>query len=164
MAVEIERKFLVDASRLPTLPDPIVMKQGYIPSSGVTVRVRLAGNHAFLTLKGRTRGVTRSEFEYAVPPEDADAMLEELCMHPLIEKKRYLIDYEGHRWELDIFEGENAGLMVAEIELGSEEETFAKPEWVTEDVSGDFRYRNAALVKYPYSRWESHSSARPESV
>jgi adenylate cyclase len=153
MAQEIERKFLVDTDKLPPLPQPLVIKQGYIPAQGATVRVRISNDHAFLTLKGRARGLTRSEFEYPIPVTDAEAMLEELCIQPYIDKKRYLIEYKGHTWELDIFEGENAGLIVAEIELSSETEPFEKPEWVTQEVSDDPHYRNAYLVKNPYKNW-----------
>ena len=153
MAQEIERKFLVHADRLPPLPNPYVIKQGYIPASGATVRVRLRNDEAFLTLKGRSRGLTRSEFEYPIPVADAEAMLEELCKYPYIAKKRYLIAHEGHTWELDIFEGENAGLMIAEIELQHEDEAFAKPEWVAEEVSDDPRYRNSYLVEHPFVGW-----------
>jgi len=153
MAKEIERKFLVDPNRLPPLPDPILIKQGYIPAQNTTVRIRLSNEKAFLTLKGRTKGLTRSEFEYPIPVSDAEAMLRELCIQPYIDKRRYLITYEGHTWEVDIFEGENEGLIVAEIELESETEPFSLPEWVTEEVSHDARYRNANLIRHPYSQW-----------
>ena len=153
MAQEIERKFLVLPDKLPPLPQPIIIKQGYIPARNATVRIRLSNDKAFLTLKGRAKGLTRSEFEYTVPTADAEAMLEELCTKPYISKKRYIIEYAGHNWELDIFKGENEGLIVAEIELEREEEVFEKPEWVSKEVSSDPRYRNAALVKHPYSQW-----------
>jgi adenylate cyclase len=153
MATEIERKSLVDVQKLPPLPSPAIIKQGYIPAQNATVRVRLSNDQAFLTLKGRATGLTRSEFEYPVPVADAEAMLQELCVQPYIDKKRYLIEYEGHTWELDIFEGANEGLVIAEIELESEHEPFALPEWVEEEVSNDFRYRNANLVSHPYSQW-----------
>lgn len=153
MGIEIERKFLVDPDKLPPLPRANVIKQGYIPSESATVRVRLRDNAAYLTLKGRSRGCTRSEFEYSVPVDDALAMLEELCTAPLIEKKRYRITYSGHVWEVDIFEGENSGLLLAEIELASEDETFEIPPWVTEEVTADKRYYNANLRKLPFSRF-----------
>jgi adenylate cyclase len=153
MAQEIERKFLVDTDKLPPLPQPLIIKQGYIPAQGATVRVRISNDRAFLTLKGRARGLTRSEFEYPVPLEDAEAMLEELCVQPYIDKKRYLIEHNGHTWELDIFEGANEGLVVAEIELKSEHEAFPLPEWAGREVSDDPRYRNANLVAHPYSQW-----------
>ena len=155
MAQEIERKFLVDPSKLPQLSSCYTIKQGYIAASGATVRVRIRNSEAFLTLKGKAKGLTRSEFEYPIPVTDAEAMLSELCLHPVISKKRYLIEHEGHTWELDIFEGENEGLIVAEIELESETEPFVKPDWVTKEVSNDPRYRNAYLVSYPFSAWKA---------
>ncbi len=158
MAKEIERKFLVDQEKLPLLPTPYTIQQGYIAATGATVRVRIRNNEAFLTLKGKAKGLTRSEFEYPIPLADAKAMLSELCIHPFISKKRYLIEHEGHTWELDIFEGENEGLIVAEIELESETEPFAKPDWVTEEVSNDPRYRNAYLVTQPFSTWKAEKN------
>ena len=155
MAQEIERKFLVDPSKLPQLSSCYTIKQGYIAASGATVRVRIRDNEAFLTLKGKAEGLTRSEFEYSIPVTDAEAMLSELCIHPFISKKRYFVEHEGHTWELDIFEGENEGLIVAEIELESETEPFVKPDWVTEEVSHDPRYRNACLVSHPFSAWKA---------
>ena len=129
------------------------MKQGYVPTQGITVRARISDDQAFLTLKGRATGLSRSEFEYPIPVEDARQILTELCAHPLIEKARYLIPYGDHTWELDIFEGDNQGLIVAEIELGSEDESFKKPEWITEEVSYDRKYRNASLISYPFCNW-----------
>ena len=153
MAKEIERKFLVNTSKLPTLSKGHIMKQGYIPTQGITVRARISNDKAFLTLKGRATGLSRSEFEYPIPVEDAQQILNELCAHPLIEKTRYLIPYGKHTWELDIFEGENEGLIVAEIELGREDESFAKPEWITQEVSYDTKYRNSNLINHPFSTW-----------
>ena len=154
MAKEIERKFLVDSSKLPTLPKGHIMKQGYVPTQGITVRARISDDQAFLTLKGRATGLSRSEFEYPIPVEDAEEILNELCAHPLIEKTRYLIPYGEHTWELDIFEGENEGLIIAEIELGSENEAFELPVWAIEDVSYDTKYRNANLRTYPFCEWD----------
>ncbi|RRS30311.1 MAG: adenylate cyclase [Epsilonproteobacteria bacterium (ex Lamellibrachia satsuma)] len=155
MAKEIERKFLVDIFKLPTLPKGKVIKQGYIPTAGTaTVRARISDDQAFLTLKGKATGLTRSEFEYPVPLEDAQNILNELCSHPFIEKTRYLIPYGDHIWELDIFEGENEGLIVAEIELENEDEIFEKPAWVTQEVSDDTRYRNSNLITHPFKKWD----------
>ena len=154
MAKEIERKFLVDTSKLPTLPKGHIMKQGYVPTQGITVRARISDDQAYLTLKGRATGLSRSEFEYPIPVEDAQQILDELCAHPLIEKTRYLIPYGEHIWELDIFEGDNEGLIVAEIELGSEDEQFELPIWTTEEVSYDTRYRNTNLIAHPFSTWD----------
>ena len=153
MAKEIEKKFLVDMGKLPTLPKGHIMKQGYVPTQGITVRARISDEQAFLTLKGRATGLTRSEFEYPIPVEDAQQILDELCAHPLIEKTRYLIPYGDHTWELDIFEGENQGLIVAEIELDSEDEQFELPVWTTEEVSYDRKYRNSNLVAHPFCSW-----------
>lgn len=153
MAKEIERKFLVHPEKLPPLSEGHVIKQGYIPSDGITVRARISNDKAFLTLKGKARGLSRSEFEYPIPMADAEEILQELCLHPLIEKTRYLLPYGAHTWELDVFEGDNAGLIVAEIELSEEEEAFALPEWVKEEVSYDHRYRNSYLIANPYSSW-----------
>ncbi|WP_345971258.1 CYTH domain-containing protein [Sulfurimonas sp. HSL1-6] len=157
MAIEIERKFLIDPALLPKLPAPFVITQGYIPAEGVTVRVRTKNAKAFLTLKGKREGIVRSEFEYEVPVDDAFAMLQELCPAPLIEKKRYEILYEGHLWEVDIFEGENAGLYLAEIELESADETFALPPWVTREVTDDRRYYNSNLRTLPYVRFKNEA-------
>lgn len=154
MAVEIERKFLVDETLLPQLTNGYTIKQGYIQTAGLnTVRVRVRDDKAFLTLKSSSKGVTRLEFEYAIPLEDAEEMLENLCQKPFIDKKRYLIEHEGHTWELDIFEGDNKGLIVAEVELESEDEPFVLPEWVKEEVTTDKRYANSNLIQNPYANW-----------
>ena len=155
MATEIERKFLVREEKLPPLPAPNVIRQGYIPTLSTSVRIRIDSNHAFLTLKGKAKGLSRSEFEYAIPTPDAEAMLQELCTQPYISKKRYLIENRGHTWEVDIFEGKNKGLIVAEIELSDENETFTVPEWIAEEVSFDPRYRNSNLVTHPYTLWDT---------
>jgi adenylate cyclase len=155
MAIEIERKFLVDREKLPLLQNGIVMKQGYIKTADLnTVRIRIQNNQAFLTLKSSNTGSSRFEFEYPIPINDAEEMLENLCQRPFIDKKRYLIPYEGHTWEVDIFEGENKGLVVAEIELSTEKETFSLPPWITLEVTTDKRYANSNLIAYPYSKWD----------
>lgn len=153
MATEIERKFLIDPKKLPPLPQPMIIKQGYIPADKVTVRVRLADEKAFLTLKGKAVKLSRSEFEYPIPYDDAVAMISELCAPPLIEKKRYRLSYEGHVWEVDIFEGENRGLFMAEVELEAEDEAVVLPPWVTKEVSHDRRYSNANLRIHPFSEF-----------
>lgn len=153
MGVEIERKFLVDCTKLPPLPKPHRLKQGYIPAAETTIRVRIADEKAFLTLKGKSDGLSRSEFEYPIPVSDAEAMLREFCGKKAIEKKRYIIKYEGKMWELDIFEGANKGLIVAEVELETENESIALPEWVTREVTHDPRYRNVSLLASPYQSW-----------
>jgi adenylate cyclase len=154
MAQEIERKFLVDRDQLPALSAGVRMVQGYIATaSKVVVRVRIAGEQAFLTLKGPNRGAVRSEFEYPVPMADAEAMIEQLCDGPVIEKQRYLITHQGHTWELDVFAGDNQGLLVAEVELQSEHEAVVLPPWVSQEVTTDPRYYNVNLLTRPFKNW-----------
>lgn len=153
MAIEIERKFLVDTSKLPKLDCGIKILQGYLLAHSPSIRIRIAGNKAFLTIKGKpTNDISRSEFEYEIPLSDGLELLKE-CKELIISKTRYEIMYENHLWELDIFEEENKGLIVAEIELSSEDESFTLPSWVTSEVSNDMRYTNANLISHPYSRW-----------
>ncbi|CAN5812746.1 CYTH domain-containing protein [soil metagenome] len=153
MGAEIERKFLVDTARWqPEGPGELYV-QGYLSSAKErTVRVRREGDRAVITVKGPNQGVTRAEFEYAIPAADADAMLK-MCEQPLIQKRRHKEKHDAHTWEIDVFAGENAGLVVAEIELASETEAFEKPAWVGREVSDDPRYYNASLIKAPYSTW-----------
>lgn len=154
MGVEIERKFLVRGDKWKALGQGVLLRQGYLSSAPErTVRVRIEGESAMLTIKGRSSGATRSEWEYPVPLEDAQAFLGALCERPIIEKNRYRILYEGMVWEVDEFLGENAGLVVAEVELSSEDQAFAKPEWVADEVTHDPRYFNSSLIRNPYSRW-----------
>ncbi len=154
MAVEIERKFLVVGDAWRKLAPGVLYRQGYLSSEPArTVRVRIAGERAFLTVKGRTEGATRLEYEYPIPRHDAAEMLDRLAEQPLIEKRRYRIARGMHTWEVDEFLGDNAGLVVAEIELGSESESFEKPEWIGAEVTGDPRYYNANLVAHPYTAW-----------
>jgi adenylate cyclase len=153
MAHEIERKFLVDAARWnPTGPGSL-FRQGYLSSVPErTVRVRLQGERGALTIKGLTTGVTRPEYEYDIPVADARALLD-LCERPLIEKTRHVEVWEGTTWEIDVFAGDNAGLVVAEVELPAEDAPFARPPWLGREVSGDPRYYNANLGKHPFARW-----------
>ncbi|GIT99385.1 CYTH domain-containing protein [Sulfurovum sp. TSL1] len=154
MGVEIERKFLVDETKLPTLNNGYTIKQGYIQTvDQTTVRIRIRDTEAFLTIKGKSEGATRLEFEYPIPLNDAQEMLTNLCHASLVEKTRYLVAHEGHTWEVDIFEGSNQGLLIAEIELESEEEVFSLPEWTAKEVTEDVRYFNANLVENPYTSW-----------
>lgn len=158
MAQEIERKFLVknELWREHVVSQSRLV-QGYLArgntKGGPTIRVRIGGGRACLNLKGVSAGIRRSEFEYEIPLQDAQQILEELTEKPHIEKIRYQIQCGGHIWDLDVFEGENAGLVVAEVELGSEQEQFEMPSWAGKEVSSDRRYRNASLVDHPYSRW-----------
>lgn len=154
MAQEIERKFLVDIGRLGTLSDGDEIRQGFIPTVGLTaVRVRISGAMAWLTLKGANTGATRAEFEYRIPLEDAQQMFDGLCASPILSKIRYRKQYGEHLWEIDVFEGDNAGLIVAEVELTSETDIPEIPDWVTEEVTGDPRYYNVNLRENPYSKW-----------
>ena len=154
MGTEIERKFLVISDEWRGLATGVEYRQGYLSvSKERTVRVRIAGDTAFLTIKGETSGISRMEYEYPIPVEDAKVLLAELCEQPIIEKKRYTINYQGFVWEVDEFFGDNAGLLVAEIELESEDQEFVKPPWVGEEVSSDRRYSNASLVKAPFLTW-----------
>ena len=154
MAEEIERKFLLATDDWRGLAVGIVYRQGYLCAQPErTVRVRLAGDRGFLTVKGVTQGIARSEYEYEIPAEDARLMLDTLCQQPLIEKKRYTIPYQGFLWEVDEFFGLNQGLVVAEIELAAADQVFERPEWVGREVSGDSRYTNAALCRAPFSTW-----------
>lgn len=152
MAIEIERKFLVtgDAWRS---AEPVYFSQGYLNRDKArTVRVRIAGERAFLTIKGLTQGVSRAEFEYAIPVEDARQLLA-ICEQPLIEKNRRKIPFAGFVWEVDEFLGDNLGLVVAEIELPSEDSEFAKPDWVGQEVTHDQRYFNSNLSQHPFNCW-----------
>lgn len=153
MAQEIERKFLVDVARWRPAGAGVAFRQGYLSSHPErTVRVRREGDGAKLTIKGLTSGVSRLELEYAIPAADAEQLLA-LCERPLIEKVRHTEQHEGKTWEIDVFGGENEGLVVAELELGSEDEPFTRPPWAIREVSDDPRYYNASLVRAPYRTW-----------
>jgi adenylate cyclase len=122
-----------------------------------TVRVRIEGERAVITIKSKSTGATRGEWEYEIPVPDAAELLERLCEQPLVEKIRHRIEHAGHTWEVDEFLGENAGLVVAEIELGSEDEAFEKPAWIGQEVTGDPRYYNSSLIRLPYSKWKDQA-------
>lgn len=155
MALEIERKFLVKGDAWRALATGTHYRQGYLSSSKErTVRVRTIDETAFLTIKGPNQGIARTEFEYAIAVEDARVMLDTMAERPIIEKKRYRIPYKGFVWEVDEFFGVNEGLIVAEIELPSEDTVFETPEWIGEEVSGDVRYFNSSLVRNPYTTWK----------
>lgn len=154
MAKEIERKFLVQNDEWRTLAEGRYYCQGYIPTQGKqTVRVRIIGDQGYLTLKGPTMGISRSEFEYPIPLADAQAMLSELCDRPFIEKYRYRIPINGFTWEIDKFLGENQGLILAEVELTDAEQTVELPPWIGSEVTGNPRYYNSNLVKNPFKNW-----------
>jgi adenylate cyclase len=155
MGLEIERKFLVRNDDWRQQADSgTSYRQGYlVGSQQASVRVRIEGEVARLNIKSATLGIRRQEYEYPLPLDEAEEMLETLCEQPQIEKTRYKLPYQGHLWEIDVFAGANQGLIVAEVELGSEDEALSLPEWVGEEVSDDPRYYNVCLVKHPYSEW-----------
>lgn len=161
MGIEIERKFLVTGDGWRAAAHAVVpMAQGYINDAAAlesgaqkaSVRVRIQGDAAYLNLKSREPGHTRQEFDYPIPVDDARALLA-LCVGGLVDKRRHLVRHGNHLWEVDEFLGENAGLVVAEIELDDAEEAFERPEWLGEEVTDDVRYYNLALAAHPYGRW-----------
>ena len=157
MGIEIERKFLVrDLSVVANLAGT-AMRQGYLSVDPArTVRVRVAGLRAFVTIKGAgsESGASRAEYEYEIPAPDAEELLDRLALRPLIEKTRYRVAAGDLVWEIDVFRGDNDGLVVAEVELPSEATEVALPEWIGTEVTGDQRYYNASLVSRPYRDWD----------
>lgn len=166
MGKEIEHKFLVKATTYRELAQPVHYRQGYIPTlNGMTVRVRIAGTQAYVTFKDHAVGLTRNEFEYSIPHDDALQLLEIMCQKPQIEKNRYVIPaapgrthngeiVTGLHWEVDEFLGDNLGLIVAEIEVPDEHTSFDLPEWIGKEVTGDHRYYNSQLAAHPYREWK----------
>jgi adenylate cyclase len=154
MGVEIERKFLLLGDAWRKLGEPVLLRQGYLSSNpDRTVRVRTEGDQGLMTIKGRSVGATRGEWEYPIPLQDANELLERLCEQPIIEKYRRRIAFGGHTWEVDEFLGANQGLVVAEIELDSEQQLFDKPDWIGEEVTDERRYFNSSLIRNPFSTW-----------
>ena len=154
MATEIERKFLVNSDEYKKLALPVYYRQGYLSASTTSVvRVRIAGKKAYLTIKGKTKGLTRDEFEYEIPVVEANEMLSKMAITTIIEKNRYIIEFAGNTWEVDEFLGDNTGLVIAEIELQSENTSFDKPAWIEKEVSGESRYFNSSLSQNPYKNW-----------
>ncbi|MBI4864841.1 MAG: CYTH domain-containing protein [Candidatus Riflebacteria bacterium] len=154
MGKEIERKFLVRGDEWRKLALGVPYRQGYLSTvKERTVRVRTVGQEGFLTIKGITTGASRAEYEYPIPCSDASELLSNLCEKPLIEKNRYKIAHGGLVWEVDEFFGDNQGLIVAEVELTDEGQTFDRPPWVHDEVTGDPRYFNSNLIKKPFTRW-----------
>jgi len=154
MGKEIERKFLVKGEQWKAAAKGTVYRQGYLSSAKErVVRVRTIEKKGFLTIKGITKGVSRSEFEYEISVEDANIMLDEICEKPLIEKKRYKIAVGTLIFEVDEFFGENEGLVVAEVELADEKQKIDLPDWIGAEVSGDPRYFNSNLIQHPYKKW-----------
>ncbi|HPN38086.1 MAG TPA: CYTH domain-containing protein [Melioribacteraceae bacterium] len=155
MGKEIERKYLVKNDDWKALAKGKYYRQGYLSTvKERVVRVRTIDDKGFLTIKGLTVGVSRSEFEYAIPVEDANLMLDNLCEKPIIEKFRAKVEYAGLIWEIDEFHGENEGLTIVEVELKDENQNIEFPSWVGEEVSGDPRYFNSNLIANPYTKWE----------
>lgn len=157
MALEIERKFLIgsDAWR-GAVHRSARLRQGYLNhEKHCSVRVRTSGDKGWLNIKSVTIGAQRHEFEYEIPVADAHAMLDTLSRKPLIEKVRHFVQVGAHTWEIDEFEGENAGLTVAEIELQHPDEAFERPDWLGEEVTHDVRYYNTSLCVRPYKDWDS---------
>ncbi len=155
MAKEIERKFLVHPRKWSDVGAGLIIRQGYLyASKQSSVRVRTYGDKAYVTIKGATSDITRDEYEYEIPFNDANEMLVNLCEHPPIEKMRYRIMYKGHTWEVDEFTGANQGLTVAEVELKDAKEQVELPDWIDREVSGDPRYFNSNLSIKPFSTWK----------
>lgn len=154
MGTETERKFLVKSPGWKKGAVGVRYRQGYLcHQEARTVRVRVAGDTGYLTIKGVAEGITRLEYEYPIPLAEASELLDRLCIKPLIEKTRYRIEYCGRVWEVDEFAGENQGLVVAEVELEFPDQALELPGWVGEEVTQDPRYLNASLVEHPFSRW-----------
>ncbi len=156
MPKEIERKYLlIDNSWKKFVVGETALRQGYIAKSNdCLVRIRISDNKAWITVKGRQISFTRSEFEYQIPISDAEELLEEFSSENQIVKTRFFLVYQEIKWIVDVFEGENSGLIIAEIELESEISDFALPPWVGEDVTTDFRYTNSNLAEHPYNEWK----------
>ncbi len=154
MALEIERKYLIDLEKIGTLENGIRIKQGYLSTDkNAVVRVRVKNDKAYLTIKGANNGISRLEFEYEIPFDEANEMLDNLCKKPVIDKTRYIIKHDIHIWEIDVFYGDNEGLVVAEVELKDENEKINLPSWIKEEVTSDNRYFNSNLMKHPYKDW-----------
>ncbi|WP_024831422.1 CYTH domain-containing protein [Ruminiclostridium josui] len=154
MSIEIEKKFLVKSDDYKACAKPVLFRQGYLSTSiGRTVRVRRYDDKGYITVKGKTNHCTRLEYEYCIPTDDADNMLDNLCLQPIIEKVRHFLVYKGHEWIVDEFLGANKGLVVAEIELNNEKDSFEKPDWLGKEITSDVRYYNSNLVNNPYNTW-----------
>ena len=161
MAIEIERKFrLASEAWRVEVSQKTLLRQGYLANTTrASVRVRLAGESAWLSVKAMTRALARAEYEVAIPVPDASDMLDRLCEGPLIEKWRHIVIYQGSEWEIDEFLGENAGLTIAELELATEDAVFARPPWLGVEVTHDERYYNFRLAQRPYRHWPENLQA-----
>lgn len=155
MGIEIERKFLVKNDAYKDKASSAKFRQGYLSTDlNRTVRVRSYDGKGYITIKGKTQSISREEYEYEIPPQDADKMLDSLCLQPIIEKYRYFVEYKGLKWIIDEFTGVNYGLVVAEIELDREDQIFERPDWAGTEITGDSRYFNSNLVNNPYREWK----------
>ena len=154
MAKEIERKFLIDTEKWGWKGTPVTMIQAYLAVlPDKVVRVRIAGDYAFLTIKGNRHGISRDEFEYSIPLNDALELLK-ICEYNPVEKTRYTFDFAGKKWEIDVFHGKNSGLIVAEVELQSASEEIILPGWIMKEVSDEEKYYNFNLAMHPFSEWQ----------
>jgi len=159
MGIEIERKFLLKNDEWKMqVTETHVIKQGYLQSGldksqKSSVRIRISDDRANINIKSVDLTMVRQEFEYEIPLQDAEQMIRTLCGDVVVEKTRYHVPYASHLWEVDVFEGENSGLRMAEVELGSIDEKFEIPDWIGEEVTDDERYYNIYLLKQPYQRW-----------
>ena len=159
MPQEIERKYLVKGEDWRVPGTGVPYRQGYLSTVPErTVRVRLIRDKGYLTIKGISVGASRAEYEYEIPAGEASEMLDNLCERPLIEKTRYRLEHHGLTWEVDEFDGDNAGLIVAEVELDDEDQAITLPDWVGKEVTGERRYYNASLIAEPYSGWSVKDS------
>jgi adenylate cyclase len=157
MAIEIEHKFLLaNNAWREHVSHSVIYRQGYLSSQATSsIRVRISDSQAWLNIKSATIGSQRHEYEYEIPLSDAHEILDNLCLKPVIEKTRHFVTHENHLWEIDEFEGENDGLIVAEIELDALNENFAKPDWIGVEVTQDVRYYNNNLARSPYNQWRN---------
>ncbi len=164
MPTEIERKFLVRNNNWKdAVKRSFIIKQGYLNSNAErTVRVRLKGDEGFITIKGKSKGISRAEFEYKIPVNEAEQILL-LCEESIIRKTRFEVNIANHLWEIDVFKGANKGLIIAEIELSSEQENFELPTWIGKEVSDDKRYYNSHLAKNPFCQWNTNDYALTNS-
>lgn len=155
MPNEIERKFLVTSPAWQAkVKRSVKYRQGYLnDAQQCSIRIRIGGDRAHLNIKSATLGIQRLEYEYPIPLQDANEMLDQFCQGAMVEKTRHYVEEQGRTWEVDVFDGDNAGLVVAEIELDHEHEQFPLPEWAGKEVSDDPRYYNVCLVKRPFKRW-----------
>jgi adenylate cyclase len=161
MAIEIERKFrVIGEGWREAIGRSTRLRQGYLANTArASIRVRLAGDEAWLSVKAMTPGRARAEYEVRIPPADAGEMLAQLCEGPLIEKWRHIVAYGPDRWEVDEFLGENAGLVIAELELETEHQAFVRPDWLGREVTDELRYYNFRLSQEPFRRWPERERA-----